>query len=426
MYANSLRFYDEPPPPPPPEMPPLPPGPPPPPMVYHFGDTTSQVNGRPHGVHAEQAFAFRNGDNAPRYPKHDIYRPSPSNLEEDRMAERRTQHGREPSRRTVGPGDLARRRASQPYRGRPYHKPHTAQRPLLNFQRGNTPEQLAGMNDDKDGARRFLNIDDMSDSQEEDMEVSDQEIHELTPDNAEIHNGHIGERLPDEAVEDNLQAVGGQTSSEKKSVEEKEISAVPKWSNPEYYTALPPPDESQRKRKDFVKLIRKARVANETKENTRSQAAANVDFISFDFEDDDQSLTRENGDKSDSSDYGKGVPGAPSGPRNSMVHGRENARVPGVNGVYTPIDVIGPPPSSMTVLDPGTANPEIPLQDGNKKRKRPNDSATVEVLRAPKRKKGVSAFSGGYVLDEWRSPKSLNPIPWATQSHDLTENPGFR
>ena len=426
MYGNSLRYYDEPPPPPPPEMPPLPPGPPPPPMVYQFGDATSQANGRPQSVYTEQAFAFRNGHDAPRYPKHDIYRPSPSNLEQDRTAERRMQTGRERSRRTVGPNDSARRRASQPYRGRPYHKPHTAQRPLLNFQRGNTPEQLAGMNGDQDGARRFLNIDDMSDSQEEEMEVSDQEIPELTPDNAEFHSSAVGDTTRDEAVEDNLLAIRGQASSENKTVEKKEISALPKWSNPEYYTALPPPDESQRKRKDVVKLIRKARVANETKENVGSQAAANVDFISFDFEDDNQSSKRESDDKSDNSDYGKGVPGAPSGPRNSVVHGRENAQIPGVNGVYTPIDVIGPPPSSTAILDSGTTKSQILEQDGNKKRKRPLDSVTSEALRAPKRKKGVSAFSGGYVLDEWRSPKSSNPIPWATQSHESTENPGFR
>ena len=282
------------------------------------------------------------------------------------------------------------------------------------------------MNGDQDIARRFLDIDDMSDSQEEEMEVSDQEINELALDDSDIRSSGIGQTLRDEAAEGNLQAVSGQTLSENKAEERQEIPAVPKWSNPEYYTALPPPDESQRKRKDVVKLIRKARVASETKETVSSQAAANVDFISFDFEDDSLLPARESGDESDKSDYGKGVPGAPLGPRNATVHGRENAQIPGVNGIYTPIDVIGPPPSSMALLDSGTAKPEILAQDGNKKRKRPSDSVDGEVLSAPKRKKGVSTFSGGYVLDEWRSPKSSNPVPWAIETHTLTENPSFR
>lgn len=57
---------------------------------------------------------------------------------------------------------------------------------------------------------------------------------------------------------------------------------APKWSNPDPYTSLPPPDESQHKRVDVVKLIRKAKL-----ENTMSQAketdavTANDDFISL-------------------------------------------------------------------------------------------------------------------------------------------------
>lgn len=38
------------------------------------------------------------------------------------------------------------------------------------------------------------------------------------------------------------------------------LTNEPRWSNPDPYTALPPVDESNRKHKDVVKLIRKARV----------------------------------------------------------------------------------------------------------------------------------------------------------------------
>jgi non-canonical poly(A) RNA polymerase PAPD5/7 len=58
---------------------------------------------------------------------------------------------------------------------------------------------------------------------------------------------------------------------------------VPRWSNPDPYTALPPVDESNRKHKDVVKLIRKARV--ETASVTVMAVTNDQDFISFDGDD---------------------------------------------------------------------------------------------------------------------------------------------
>lgn len=69
--------------------------------------------------------------------------------------------------------------------------------------------------------------------------------------------------------------------------------AIPKWSNPDPYTALPPPDETQRKKKDVVQMIRKARVEAESKKAAGDSEAA--EFISFEFSDegsdDDKSPT---------------------------------------------------------------------------------------------------------------------------------------
>ena len=56
---------------------------------------------------------------------------------------------------------------------------------------------------------------------------------------------------------------------------------IPKWSNPDPYSVLPPVDEVQRKRKDPVAFIRKAFKAAEGKAVAQSQVAANDDFISF-------------------------------------------------------------------------------------------------------------------------------------------------
>lgn len=57
------------------------------------------------------------------------------------------------------------------------------------------------------------------------------------------------------------------------------------WSNPDPYTSLPPPPDSNDKRVDVVKLIRKAR--NEAVGQS-STSADQDDFISFDTIDDDQ------------------------------------------------------------------------------------------------------------------------------------------
>ena len=63
----------------------------------------------------------------------------------------------------------------------------------------------------------------------------------------------------------------------------------PKWSNPDPYTALPPPDETQVKRPDFVKLIRKARVSATAADPLVGGDAVttNDDFISFGADDND-------------------------------------------------------------------------------------------------------------------------------------------
>lgn len=59
-------------------------------------------------------------------------------------------------------------------------------------------------------------------------------------------------------------------------------NSIPKWSNPDPYSVLPPIDEVQRKRKDPVAFIRKAFKPAVAKAVAQSQVAANDDFISFD------------------------------------------------------------------------------------------------------------------------------------------------
>lgn len=56
---------------------------------------------------------------------------------------------------------------------------------------------------------------------------------------------------------------------------------APKWSNPDPYTVLPPPDESQHKRMDVVKMIRKAKLQNSLSEAKKDAVTDNDDFISL-------------------------------------------------------------------------------------------------------------------------------------------------
>ncbi|KAK8054592.1 hypothetical protein PG994_009659 [Apiospora phragmitis] len=145
------------------------------------------------------------------------------------------------------------------YRGRggyqKYAPKKAAERELL-YQRhdGNVEEMLG----DANGRPSYRDVDELSDSDEAAMEISDDSDAE-----------------PQEPVAKRARVSSAPTSAAEE--------AAPRWSNPDPYTALPPPDETARKKKDVVQLIRKARVeADSTKSTAPSEAA---EFISCDFSD---------------------------------------------------------------------------------------------------------------------------------------------
>ncbi|EXJ80980.1 hypothetical protein A1O3_07268 [Capronia epimyces CBS 606.96] len=103
---------------------------------------------------------------------------------------------------------------------------------------------------------RFRNLEEMTDSDEEAMALSEDGEQERNTKRARIDE-------PDFAAE----------------------ATVPKWSNPDPYTSLPPlaAGETTAKRTDVLRLIRKARI-----DSSRSQTAASADdFISFDMDESD-------------------------------------------------------------------------------------------------------------------------------------------
>jgi len=138
-----------------------------------------------------------------------------------------------------------------------------------------------------------------------------------------------------------------------------------KWSNPDPYTALPPPPEASGKRVDVVKLIRKAR--NETM-TQNSTFAGQDDFISFDPVDDEQFAPPSN---------------APAGPK---ADSRLNAGTTAAN------QALG-------------------------KRKRAEYER--DTLMGPRDRQ---FHASGAVLGVWRAAKDDSPAPWLEAS-SITDSP---
>ncbi|KAK5559463.1 hypothetical protein LTR46_002505 [Exophiala xenobiotica] len=151
--------------------------------------------------------------------------------------------------------DTYRPRPREPYRRdgparrdqmRRYPQAHRiAERPLFRLEHKHEDSSLLDPNADS----KFRDLDQLSDSEEEAMDFSEDE--ELEP---------VAKRPRVDRDDSNT------------------TPSAPKWSNPDPYTALPPPSEATAKRTDVLKLIRKARIdANQHTETTSNQA----DFISF-------------------------------------------------------------------------------------------------------------------------------------------------
>ncbi|KAI1628233.1 topoisomerase TRF4 [Exophiala viscosa] len=150
-----------------------------------------------------------------------------------------------PRPRYPDPRDGPRRR--DPYR-RPYNPARIAERPLMRLNNQVEDSSLLDPNADL----KFRNLDEITDSEEEVMAVSEDE-----------GEGRGAKRA---RVTANLSDT---------------VQTAPKWSNPDPYTSLPPVGDADAtaKRTDVLKLIRKARVDAQNQSDIKSTAD---DFISFD------------------------------------------------------------------------------------------------------------------------------------------------
>ncbi|KAJ5269225.1 hypothetical protein N7505_004983 [Penicillium chrysogenum] len=134
-----------------------------------------------------------------------------------------------------------------------YQKPATSERPLLSSKRESPPERLDG---ESKPEFRFAPLSALSDSEEAEMDMSDESDAERPRKRRALALDGPQETAP-------------------------APPPVPKWSNPDPYTALPPPAETTNKRVDVVKLIRKARLDVAPKTDETDAVKQNSDFISL-------------------------------------------------------------------------------------------------------------------------------------------------
>jgi non-canonical poly(A) RNA polymerase PAPD5/7 len=282
------------------------------------------------------------------------------------------------------------------YRGRGGPK-RAADRDFLQTNRAPTPELMLGIDDEKGNGVRYRALDEMSVSDDGDDDAADDST------------GYRKKK----SRSDNTAADG---------------DSVPRWSNPDPYTALPPPDESQRKKKDVVKLIRKARVTDGA-DGSAKVGAVSDDFISFDMDEEEGAMKpafdHEPVPKFD-------VPiNAPAGPRAPAQQRRQadmpessaHGYVPDTKNNPVKIDLrhkLPDKPARNVVIDL-TSDPAL----GSRKRTHGDEIK----LQAPRELNnsfgGKTPKAGGTVVPTWKVKPGSNSTPWVELDHSNSANMGL-
>lgn len=314
------------------------------------------------------------------------------------------------------------------------------------------------MTEEQAGIRKFMPADDVSDSDEEQMDESDSEADDSAVKTSS--NDHGVEQIDDEGLEppSKRRAMG------LASHHDNDETNVPKWSNPDPYTVLPPVGEEAHKRKDVVKLIRKAN--QQIKFPAQSnQVAANDDFISFGFGDEEVSKCEEASPRPSSHHgeyYARGFPRAPLGPRQvessrfshlQNLHSAPSVDASKRDGGPFSNDSIGasaiPIENSSAVLgdfiiDTGlpdrralkfevnvgdVTEDAVPNGDealGNRKRTHDDIIKNEKVRSQTKNLARRGATVNGSLLQEWLPDRVTDPTPWLRRTGTMTANAGFR
>ena len=288
------------------------------------------------------------------------------------------------------------------------------------------------------GTAKYLDTGDVDDSDEADMDQSD----------SDRENGEILEV----GMDGNVESSGQEPPTKRRNNGEQKDDAgtVPKWSNPDPYTLLPPVNETSGKKKDPVETIRKYRKTGEEKAVEANQVSANDDFISFNFEEDESSsnlseadadedggvkLYAESPNQTGASSTAR-LRGAPSsnGRRasKSRRHSSPISKTVRTNGNQESSSaVLGPERSvqnerQLIVLD--IMEQYVDLVDradhqdtslGSRKRTI-DDEIIGSAFRPPHQEKIYG------LLEAWYPAHGSNPVPWLRPSEHIDVMPGLR
>lgn len=424
----------------PPNMPPLPRGPLPALIWSGNGDSyrPSPLGYYPQEHIPQSDFSFRNTKYAPQYPQEQDFsrgiQPAQYTRQSDSRPRARNNHRDD--------ANLNRHRRGNYHYTRPY-RVAPVDRPLLRRQNdgGDSPEQMLGM---ATGQAKFLAAGDVSDSEEEVMDESESEAGRGEENHEELGTIYL-------TGDQHVDGGGSEAPAKRRATAAgaRDGASEPKWSNPDPYTVLPPIDDEQRKRKDVVKLIRKARKdADDANIAEHNQVIANDDFISFGMDDDPPAVIEEI-PSSPSADprenFGADVAGAPSKPRPfshlQNLHNQNNG-APGTNGQSVVADSMGPPPGlaqapkappafpNRIILDRAPSNARESIEAFQDKAlgngRRTHDDFIKGGSGPWGKAKGKKAKATGPILQEWVPNPGIDATPWLQRSGILTANAGFR
>ena len=235
----------------------------------------------------------------------------------------------------------------------------------------------------------------------------------------------------DGEIDDDIMSNGdGPRKRIKADVTEPLEQASPKWSNPEYFTVLPPPESGLAPKKDIVQTIRNAKVESAPQHDATTNAVKeNADFISFNMDDEASE---------------EDAPSEPSPPKNAPT----GPSKPGKEASAKPNDEVPKKRRNQFVSPPGPFQP-FNLSRFNKSKDStgsPPPPPTIDQLmtmadrmglktKPPlgpvqqpkgKKRKAVEISKGlGDVVSEWQC-NDTNPTPWCTVDHTRTANVGLR
>ncbi|KAK4553616.1 hypothetical protein LTR86_009412 [Recurvomyces mirabilis] len=358
-----------------------PPPPPPPPRADNGYTFRGAAERRPY--QPQEEFSFRAP--GPHFPPQDNYsQPLPPQRS-------RRMRGTDRHRGNGGPRaiDVARERhASTRGRGRGGFRSKAAhRREILSASgRETTPEQLEGMN--LHGDTRFHEVASTDDDVSDTTEVID-----LTGD------GDAGDDGPRKRTKLDIPAQ----------------PVAPKWSNPDPYTALPPPESLGGPKKDIVQVIRKAKNDALDSAHAKNLVQENVDFISLNFDDDFNN--DEVSDDSDGMNVDPDDASRPSAPAHFSHRPSLHAVIPSAQA---------PQPNSSRRRQAPTDSPPLPPDDLIM----PTEEELVAQYlskgsdRKRKRDDSRGRRKGG-IGDDWKPDRS-NSTPWCISDYSDTSSTALR